>query len=173
MAADSEKTIGRDAALARFFTSFLGAGRLPVAPGTWGSAPAAVVFGLMVHLHVQGWITGLVMLIIMLAAAAVCIILSPAVIAATGRKDPGEIVVDEVAGQALTLLFAPFAAGGALTWHAAVVGFAAFRVFDILKPWPCRRLEQLPAGYGILMDDLMAGVYAAVVLQLCIYFFGG
>jgi len=49
----------------------------------------------------------------------------------------------------------------------------AFRVFDVLKPWPCRRLERLPGGFGILADDLMAGIYAAIVLQIYIYYFGG
>jgi phosphatidylglycerophosphatase A len=91
------------------------------------------------------------------------------VIAATGKSDPGEVVVDEVAGQAITFL-----AIGALpvkqVWLAAAGGFALFRIFDIAKPWPIRKLETLPKGWGILADDLLAGVYAWIVLQVCIRF---
>ncbi len=156
----------------RLFTSCLGLGKLPLVPGTWGSIPAAVLFGVLCHLQVQPWIISLVMLIIVLDAAFWCVVFSPAVIEATGRKDPGEIVIDELAGQALTFLAVPLLAPEALTWRAMAVGFVGFRLFDIIKPWPCRRLEQLPAGFGILADDLMAGIYAAIVLQIYLRFFG-
>jgi len=146
---------------------------LPVAPGTWGSIPAALLFGLLCHFHAPPLIVFIVMLATLLAGSIICIILAPAAIEATGKKDPREVVADELAGQALTFLVAPFLVDGSLTWISVLVGFVAFRVFDVLKPWPCRRLEKLPAGYGILLDDLMAGVYAAIVLQIYIYYFGG
>lgn len=144
------------------FTTCFGLGRLPVAPGTWGSLPPAVVYmaaGILV-----GPATAIGALVFLLAAGCVATVMfSPKVIEATGSKDPGRIVSDEVAGAALALLlmqiFAP-TAGFCLT---AALGFGLFRVFDILKPWPCRRLEQLPSGWGILADDLMAGVYAAAI----------
>jgi len=169
-----ERLASQIALVPRLFTSCLGLGKMPLAPGTWGSIPAAAAFGAMCHFQLPPWVISVIMLIILLDASALCILFSPPVIAATGRKDPGEIVIDELAGQSLTFLAAPLlAAAGALTWQAAAVGFVAFRIFDIVKPWPCRQLEKLPAGYGILADDLMAGVYAAIVLQVYLRYFGG
>jgi phosphatidylglycerophosphatase A len=105
----------------------------------------------------------------------------------TGRKDPQQIVIDEVAGQHLTLLlpliplaiphlwrhfdfsmYAVFFALSLVNWKYLLVGFILFRVFDIWKPYPCRRLEQLPSGWGVMADDWMAGVYAAIVLRLAL-----
>ena len=146
---------------------------LPVAPGTWGSIPAALLFGLLCHFHAPPLIVFIVMLATVLAGSMICIILAPAAIEATGKKDPGEVVADELAGQAVAFLAAGFFAAESNVAILAMVGFLAFRFFDILKPPPCRQLEKLPAGYGILLDDLMAGVYAAIVLQIYIYYFGG
>ena len=81
------------------------------------------------------------------------------------RKDPGHIVIDEVAGQWITL-----AGATAISWRALLVGFVLFRLFDIWKPAPVRQLESLPEGTGIMADDMMAGVYGAVVLYLAGYF---
>jgi phosphatidylglycerophosphatase A len=78
-----------------------------------------------------------------------------------GKKDPQIVVIDEVVGQWIAL------AGGAMYSPAAwITAFALFRAFDIWKPWPVRQLEQLPGGTGIVMDDVMAGIYAALVLYL-------
>jgi phosphatidylglycerophosphatase A len=76
-----------------------------------------------------------------------------------GRKDPGLVVVDEVAGQWVSLLFLPFTLG------TAVAAFFLFRLMDVLKPWPARDLEHLPGGVGIVADDIMAGVYANLLLR--------
>jgi phosphatidylglycerophosphatase A len=81
-----------------------------------------------------------------------------------GRKDPGVVVIDEVAGQLMSFLFVPAGAG---KW-AIVVGFLAFRAFDIWKPYPIRRLEALRSGLGIMADDLLAGAYACVIVSLFI-----
>ncbi|MCA1555724.1 MAG: phosphatidylglycerophosphatase A, partial [Acidobacteria bacterium] len=78
------------------------------------------------------------------------------------RKDPGAVVIDEVIGQILTFIFLPVNIGA---W-AIVAGFLAFRMFDIWKPYPIRRLESLEAGLGIMADDVLAGVYAATLLSL-------
>lgn len=89
---------------------------------------------------------------------------------AEGRwgKDPSNAVADETAGQCFSLMFLPAAATA--TWPMAIfsLGFAfvAFRVLDIVKPWPARQLQRLPAGLGILIDDLIAGLYAAMVVQI-------
>ena len=77
-------------------------------------------------------------------------------------EDPRNVVIDEVAGQWLTFVFI-----SALDWKLALAGFVLFRIFDISKPFPIRRLERLPAGWGIMSDDILAGLYAAIVL----YFF--
>jgi phosphatidylglycerophosphatase A len=135
-----------------------GAGYSPIAPGTAGS-----VVGVVIYLLTRQWplawqcaLLGGITLIGTWAAGVAAIHF--------GREDPGQVVVDEVAGQLVTLLLT-----GA-TLPGAVVGFFAFRLFDIWKPWPANRLERLPGGVGIMADDLMAGVYANLVLQALAYF---
>jgi phosphatidylglycerophosphatase A len=103
-----------------------------------------------------------------LAGSFICVKFAPAVIAATGQTDPREVVADELAGQAVTFLPVSFLAVDAATpgriWIITALGFGLFRLFDIVKPWPIRKLEKLPKGWGVLADDLLAGVYAAIVL---------
>jgi phosphatidylglycerophosphatase A len=117
----------------------------------------------------------IVMAAVVLVSSVVCVMYAPAAIAATGKNDPGEVVADELAGQAVTFLVSPFLAIGAApvrqVWLVAAGGFALFRLFDITKPWPIRKLETLPKGWGILADDLLAGVYAWIALQICIKVF--
>jgi len=159
----------------RLLTSCFGLGRLPVAPGTWGSLPVAIVFGLMGHFHVSSLTISIVMAGVALVSSIICVGYAPAAMAATGKNDPGEVVADEVAGQAVTFLASPFLAIGTLpaghAWLVAAGGFALFRLFDITKLWPIRKLETLPKGWGILADDLLAGVYAWIALQICIRLF--
>jgi phosphatidylglycerophosphatase A len=81
-----------------------------------------------------------------------------------GKKDPSHVVIDEVAGQLVTLIACP------IRWQALLAAFILFRVFDILKPPPIRSLERLPEGTGIVVDDLGAGVYALLVLQVLLHF---
>jgi phosphatidylglycerophosphatase A len=83
----------------------------------------------------------------------------------SGRKDPGFVVIDEVAGQMIALIAAP------LDWKYLLASFILFRSFDIVKPFPLRRLERLPEGTGIMMDDVGAGLYALVLVQALHYFF--
>ncbi len=79
--------------------------------------------------------------------------------------DPGRIVIDEIVGMFLTLVFIP------LTFKTVWLGFFLFRVVDIIKPPPVRRLEKLPHGWGVMIDDLIAGLYANILLRIMIYFF--
>ena len=159
----------------RLATSCFGLGRLPVAPGTWGSLPPAIVFALMCHFRTSPAIVSIVMAVLVLTGSVVCVQFAPAAITATGKDDPGEVVADEFAGQAITFLASPFLALGAAStgqiWGVTAAGFVLFRVFDIAKPWPIRKLEKLPKGWGILADDLLAGVFAWIVLQICIELF--
>ncbi|MFZ2146338.1 MAG: phosphatidylglycerophosphatase A [Sedimentisphaerales bacterium] len=156
----------------RLLASCFGLGRLPLAPGTWGSLPVVIIFAFMGHFHLSGPSITIVMAVLTIAGSIVCVRFAPAAIAATGNTDPREVVADELAGQAVTFLVSPFLAISAVSsrdvWVAAVLGFFLFRLFDIVKPWPIRKLEKLPKGWGILADDLLAGVFAAIVLQIII-----
>jgi phosphatidylglycerophosphatase A len=132
----------------------LGSGYSPVAPGTAGS-----LVGLVLFLPLAGlaWTTQLAATV---AVSVVGAFAASRLAGALGRKDPGLVVVDEVAGQWVTFLALPF------TPAVAVAGFVLFRVMDVLKPWPARDLERLPGGIGIMADDLAAGVYAHLGLRV-------
>lgn len=130
-------------------------------PGTYGSVAAVLVWFVIARHVPQHWLP-LITLGMAVAATAVGIPAATRVARESGRKDPQIVVIDEVAGQWLALTFClpamPF----------AMIGLLCFRLFDIWKPPPIRRLEKLPAGVGIVVDDLAAGVYALllqVVLQ--------
>ena len=149
-------------------------GWLPLAPGTWGSLPPVIIFGLMCYFGASPALITNVMAALVLAGSVVCVQFAPAAIAATGKNDPREVVADEFAGQAVPFLFSPFLAMGSATDRQILItaffGFVLFRLFDISKPWPISKLEKYPAGWGILADDLLAGVFAWIVLQICIRF---
>ena len=142
-------------------STWFGAGLMPKAPGTWGSL-AALPFGWLI---VSQW--GYTAL----AVASLLVFLvgcwsSSAYVSMTGREDPGEVVVDEVAGQWIVLLAAP------LDPIAYVGAFLLFRFFDILKPWPVSMAdENIKGGFGIMFDDVLAGVYGVAVLALILEFF--
>lgn len=151
----------------RLLTSCFGLGYLPLAPGTWGSIPPVIVFGLMCLYSASTLITSIVMAVFALIASFICIKFSPLIITATSKTDPREVVADEFAGQAVTLTPIGVVPSGQI-WTTAILGFLLFRLLDIAKPWPARKLEKLPQGWGVLADDLMAGVYAAIILLICL-----
>ncbi len=136
--------------------TFFGAGYLQPGPGTYGSIVAALIW-FAVSRHVPLHWLPLITVAMAAAATAIGIPAATRVARESGRKDPQIVVIDEVAGQWLTLTLClpamPF----------AVLGLVCFRVFDILKPPPIRRLERLPEGVGIVVDDLAAGVYALIL----------
>ena len=150
----------------RLAASCFGLGWLPVAPGTWGSLPPVIIFALMCRFGTPAGIISIVMAALALAGSVLCVKFAPAAVAATGKTDPGEVVADEFAGQAVTFLAIGTIPTGQI-WATAVLGFLLFRLFDITKPWPIRKLEKLPNTWGILADDLLAGAYAGIVLLLC------
>jgi len=156
----------------RLLSSCFGLGRLPLAPGTWGSLPPAIIFAVMWHFGAVALSISTVMAVLTLAGSIICVKFAPVVIEATDNLDPREVVADEFAGQALTFLAVPFLITGTLTARQicaiTVLGFLLFRLLDIIKPWPISKLQGLPHGWGILSDDLLAGVYAAVILLICI-----
>lgn len=133
-------------------------GHVPVAPGTVGSAA-----GLMLFWALRAGGSPLVEGLVLLAVTAVGVAAASRAEAACGRRDPGLIVIDETAGMLVTLVAVPVGPGGAL------VGFFAFRLFDIVKPFPARRAERLPGGWGVMADDLVAGLYAQALLRLLLW----
>ncbi|MBW8001416.1 MAG: phosphatidylglycerophosphatase A [Planctomycetes bacterium] len=155
----------------RLLTSCFGLGWLPIAPGTWGSLPPTAIFAGLCYFGVSPLTVSIVMLVLILAGSVICVKFAPASIDATGKIDPGEVVADELAGQAVTFVYASaYVVGFNQILITAILGFLLFRVFDIIKPWPIRKLEKFPKGWGILADDLLAGVYAAIILQICLRF---
>jgi len=130
------------------------AGRSPVVPGTAGTVVGVFLYLAMKDLPHGDYLAVCVLVILagMWAAGRAEIIL--------GRKDSPSIVIDEIAGFLTAMFMAPPG------WFFIVSGFLLFRVFDILKPWPLRRLEELHGGPGVMLDDVGAGVYTNIVLQL-------
>lgn len=139
-----------------WLATVFGAGYFPLAPGTFASALTVLAcFALGAFGHGY-WL---------LAAAALLFV--PACWAAgvaervLGGRDPGRVVIDEALGQMITLAAVP--AGG---WKYGLAGFILFRIFDIAKPFPIRRSERLPGGAGIVVDDVIAGLYGFLLLRL-------
>lgn len=154
-----------------WITTF-GLGHMRPASGTWGSMPTVVLAAALIYFGrgpvEQPWIYHAVMLAWLLLWCAGCIVEGSSAEVKFGKKDPSQAVADETAGQVFPLLFLPSACFQ--TWQVAVLtlagAFVAFRVFDILKIWPARGLQRLPAGWGILVDDLVAGVQALLIVQI-------
>lgn len=143
--------------------TFFGTGLLKPGPGTWSSLATTLVWFALGRALPSG--IRLPIHLVLLALATVLGIPAATRIArALGKKDPGIVVIDETAGQLLTLLGAP------LNWQSMLAGLILFRVFDISKPFPIRRLEKLPEGTGIVVDDLGAGLYALAVMHLLLHF---
>ena len=140
-----------------------GIGRLKPASGTWASL-AALPFA-WAMLQIPAPYGQILLCLATLAALGLGVWASQRFARDIGRDDPGEAVIDEVAGQWLALWFAQ----GPALWHFAL-GFALFRLFDIAKPWPVNwAQERLPGGWGIMMDDIVAGLYAAALLYVAIW----
>ena len=138
-----------------------GAGYFPIAPGTAGSLVGVVlvVGSGQLPLHRPAAIA-------VLAAASLALFALGVWAAGDaeeffGRTDPGQVVVDEVVGQMVTFLLFPHA-----TWKWLVGGFLLFRAFDIVKPFPARQAERIPRGWGIMLDDVVAGLYGLAVLAV-------
>ena len=143
----------------RVLATVFGLGFVPLAPGTAASAVAAIVYLLFLHDLSRPLYAVLVVLLFFCGTAA-----AGRYAAELGRPDPGRIVIDEVCGQLIALAFLP--AG----WVPAGIAFALFRFFDIIKPWPIRKLEGLPGGWGIMADDAAAGLAAAALARLALIF---
>ena len=145
--------------------TWFGAGYLKPGPGTYGSVAAALLWYLAAHLIPT---TSTTLALATLAAAVFITLIgipaSTTVARQSGRKDPGFVVIDEVAGQLFALiLMRP-------NWQHAALALLLFRLFDIWKPWPIRRLEAPPEGTGIMLDDVAAGLLALLIGTLLSHF---
>ena len=155
---------------AAFVATGFGSGLSPVAPGTAGSVVGLVIAWLLRdHGGILGTPVGLLMS--GLAIAAVGVAVSAPICRALASKDPGCIVIDEVAGQVLACAAIPlvpaFSGRGALAWlWPWLTAFVLFRLFDVLKPGPIHRVQDLPGGWGVVMDDVAAGILAGVLLAV-------
>ena len=144
--------------LAVFIATAAYAGYFPVAPGTVGSAVGLLVYAIVWWMHSP-----------VVEVALIAVLFAAGVWAGTtaeqyfGGIDPGPVVIDEVVGMLITLAFIP------VGWSAALAGFFLFRVFDIIKPYPAGRFEQLHGGLGVMADDAMAAVYANLSLRLLMW----
>jgi phosphatidylglycerophosphatase A len=148
------------ARLALILSSCFGVGLIPVAQGTFGTLAAIPLAMALARLSPMAGACVLFFFILLAIWG------SARSAAALANEDPGEVVIDEVAGLLLTLFLLP------ATAFNLCLGFVLFRLFDILKPYPIRRLEKIGGGAGIVLDDLLAGVYGNVLLRLVAFAFG-
>jgi phosphatidylglycerophosphatase A len=142
-----------------FIAQGASSGRFPIAPGTAGTVVGVLLYLLLQDLSPLWYgaaCVGVTVLGTWAAGYADCIL---------GTKDSPSIVIDEIAGFLVSMFLIPFA------WGSVIAGFILFRFFDILKPWPLDRLQDIPGGPGVMLDDIGAAVYTNVILQVAWFFF--
>jgi phosphatidylglycerophosphatase A len=145
-----------------------GVGYLPLIPGTFGSLVGVGIFLLLFTATSASFAVILIVILVITFAGIWAAFRTEEL---EGKKDPGKVVVDEVAGQMIALLPLTLFTLQPLT-RGVIVSFILFRLFDIFKPYPAGRFERLKGGFGIMCDDLMAGTYAAVITSILIMVFG-
>ncbi|HWW96300.1 MAG TPA: phosphatidylglycerophosphatase A [Edaphobacter sp.] len=146
--------------------TFFGAGLLRPGPGTYGSIAAVLLWYAAAHiLHPAPAALAVGTAIAAILATLIGIPAATIVARESGRKDPGHVVIDEVAGQLIALIAIP------ADWQHAALSLVLFRLFDIVKPPPIRQFERLPAGTGIMLDDVAAGFFALAIAQLLHLYF--
>ena len=163
IATSTERATTKAPAWAWVVGTFLGTGFGRPGPGTWASVATTLLWGGFARFADPASLP----IYAISTAVAVTLIGIPAatrVAHALGKEDPSQVVIDEVAGQIIAFIAVP------LNWRCLLAGLILFRVFDITKPFPIRRLERLPEGTGIMLDDIGAGLYALAVMQLLLHF---
>lgn len=143
-----------------------GSGYAPIAPGTAGAAVGCLLLGLYIYFIGIGnyWYFQLGFLIITIFTTIIGAIATREVEKEWG-EDPSKVVIDEIIGVWISLLFLP------LTWQNILLGFILFRIFDIAKPFGIRKLEAIKNGWGVMLDDVLAGIYANICLQFYLFVF--
>ena len=142
----------------KWIATGFGTGYLPIGPGSWGTLPGVLLCWLMQPLPI------LLYVFTLLGLAAIGIHIASEVEPSFGKKDPGAIVIDEIVAFPITMFLIPLS-GGTL-----VLGFFFNRLMDTIKIWPCDPLQKLPGGWGIVLDDLVAGVYSCLIMHLIVYY---
>ncbi len=141
----------------KFLATGAGTGYTPVVPGTFGTLMGVVIF--MAMIQFPRWL----LFVTILGLIAIGIWVSDEAEKLFQKKDPSFVVIDEVIGILVTMLFLPFQV------KYVLMAFISFRIMDILKPYPARKLEAIHGGMGIVIDDIIAGIYAGLAILLCIY----
>ena len=141
----------------KLIVSFGGLGFLPFVPGTWGTIGAIPLYFLLNILGVN-------LLNFILIFTLISIFLSHLAAKAADDEDPSYVVIDEVAGMLVTMLWVKTE----YIFFATFIGFIVFRIFDIIKPFPAYESQKIPYGIGIMLDDIIAGIYANIILQTLI-----
>ena len=144
--------------LALLVASFGYVGFFPIAPGTAGSLAALALFAFVRWVGVPAFEVGMIVVVLVAGIWA-----AHGAERALAQKDPGPIVIDEVLGMLITLAVIPVSLTG------VVIGFVLFRLFDVVKPFPAARMEHLPGGFGVMLDDAVAGIYAHLVLRVLMW----
>ncbi len=142
----------------RWIATGFGMGYLPIGPGSWGTFPGMLLCWVMQPLPPVFYF------LVIILMGWFGIILATSVEKEFGKKDPGAIVIDEMVAFPLTMFFIPLSLG------TLALGFFLNRLMDTIKIWPCRRLEKLTGGWGIMLDDLAAAIYSCVLMHLTLYF---
>lgn len=155
-----------------------GLGHMKPASGTWGSMPPVAIAGLMIFAGMgpgsaNAWMYFLVLTVILVIYSGACVAFGVDA-EAKWKKDPGQVVADETAGQCITLMMIPASMLGTPMAIVLVLisAFLLFRAFDILKPWPAGAMQKIAGGWGILLDDLFAGIMGGVVILIGAAVFG-
>jgi phosphatidylglycerophosphatase A len=159
----TERTIAKAPAWAWIVGTFFGSGFGRPGPGTWASIATTLLWGGLAR-NADAASLALYALATAIGVTVIGIPAATRVSRALGNGDPSQVVIDEVAGQMIAFIAVP------LNWRCLLAGLILFRVFDITKPFPIRRLERLPEGTGIMLDDVGAGLYALGVMQLLLHF---
>jgi phosphatidylglycerophosphatase A len=144
--------------LAKILSTFFGVGFFPLAPGTAASSAVVLLYYFFLWPLPWPWLAGIILVCFAAGVPA-----SARYAVELGRTDPRTVVIDEVCGQLIALFLIPFDRA------ALLLSFLLFRLFDVVKPWPIRRLEKFPGGWGIMADDVAAGLLARLCLQIYIF----
>ena len=158
--------------LVRLLATGGGVGYVRFASGTFGTLPP-LALTMLLAMALQGQpLTGWLLLALAVVTTLLAVPVATRAETLFGGKDSGRIVVDEVTGYFWTVALLPLPAGGWPLLRALLTAFLLFRLFDIWKPWPVRGLQRLAGGYGVVLDDVVAGLYANIVLRLLLHVHG-
>jgi phosphatidylglycerophosphatase A len=143
----------------------VGVGFIPLAPGTWGSLVGVLIFLLYTSINAFSNYSTIAWIVFIILICAIGIFASQQAERIFDEEDPQRVVVDEVAGQLIA-----YSSVAVIDWKHLLVGFVLFRLFDIWKPYPINKLQDLHGGFGVMADDILAGIYAAMIIYTLTFF---